>query len=99
MYDASNGGFPREPPFARVVHPRFEFHTGHVTVGGSICTKMLTTDGWDPRMNAAHLLASVRQILIDGGARVDVDAKYPYDLREAREAFVRVAAHHKRVGW
>jgi hypothetical protein len=38
--------FPFSPPFIRVVRPRFAFRTGHVTVGGSICTLMLTNDGW-----------------------------------------------------
>jgi ubiquitin-conjugating enzyme E2 Q len=38
--------FPFSPPFIRVVRPRFAFRTGHVTLGGSICTLMLTNDGW-----------------------------------------------------
>jgi ubiquitin-conjugating enzyme E2 Q len=32
--------FPSSPPFARVIRPRFAFHTGHVTVGGSICVEV-----------------------------------------------------------
>jgi ubiquitin-conjugating enzyme E2 Q len=35
--------FPWQPPFIRVVAPRFAFHTGHVTVGGSICMELLTS--------------------------------------------------------
>lgn len=34
--------FPFAPPFIRVIRPRFMFRTGHVTIGGSICTEMLT---------------------------------------------------------
>ena len=30
----------------RVIRPRFAFHTGHVTVGGSICIELLTSSGW-----------------------------------------------------
>jgi hypothetical protein len=33
---------PFSPPFIRVVEPRFAFHTGHVTIGGSICMELLT---------------------------------------------------------
>mmetsp|Transcript_17672 Transcript_17672/g.17384 ORF Transcript_17672/g.17384 Transcript_17672/m.17384 type:complete len:215 (-) Transcript_17672:180-824(-) len=33
MYTSS---FPFDPPFIRVVKPIFKFHTGHVTVGGSL---------------------------------------------------------------
>lgn len=38
-------GFPFEPPFIRVVSPRFAFHTGHITIGGSICMQILTNSG------------------------------------------------------
>ena len=34
--------FPVSPPFLRVVYPRFQQYTGHITVGGSICTPILT---------------------------------------------------------
>jgi len=37
--------YPLKPPFVRVVYPKFKFHTGHVTVGGSICVEMLTNSG------------------------------------------------------
>jgi len=32
--------YPFRPPFVRVVRPRFKFHTGHVTIGGSICMEI-----------------------------------------------------------
>lgn len=35
------------PPFVRVVRPRFQFRTGHVTIGGSICMELLTLSGWN----------------------------------------------------
>ena len=38
--------YPHEPPFIRVVFPRFAFRTGHVTIGGSICMEALTPSGW-----------------------------------------------------
>ena len=34
-------GYPFDPPFIRVVEPRFAFHSGHVTIGGSICAEYL----------------------------------------------------------
>ena len=40
--------YPATPPFIRVISPRFQFHTGHVTVGGSICMELLTNYGWNP---------------------------------------------------
>ena len=35
--------FPAQPPYVRVIRPRFAFRTGHVTIGGSICTEMLSS--------------------------------------------------------
>ena len=40
--------YPFAPPFIRVLRPRFAYRTGHVTLGGSICTQLLTRSGWSP---------------------------------------------------
>jgi hypothetical protein len=40
--------YPFAPPYVRVIKPRFQFRTGHVTIGGSICMEMLTNMGWSP---------------------------------------------------
>lgn len=37
--------YPRDPPFVRVVYPRFAWRTGHVTWGGSICLETLVNTG------------------------------------------------------
>lgn len=98
--------FPRDhpysPPFVRIVRPRFHFHTGHVTIGGSICTAMLTSSGWRPMIVEA-LLHSICATLMEGNARVQltrtVHCPCPsddYTLAEAQEAFARVAGQH---GW
>ena len=42
----------------RVIRPRFVYRTGHVTIGGSICTEMLTSAGWSPTMT----MESVRHL-------------------------------------
>ena len=88
--------FPRVPPFVRVVSPRFAFHTGHVTVGGSICSEMLMSDGWKPDMNGSALLLALHSTLIEGKARLDFSNTRPYAFAEALEAFERVARDH---GW
>ena len=38
--------YPMSVPFVRMVRPRFKWHTGHVTIGGSLCTELLTPSGW-----------------------------------------------------
>jgi len=40
--------YPNKPPFIRVLKPRFQHLTGHITLGGSICMQLLTTSGWSP---------------------------------------------------
>ena len=41
--------YPSLPPFVRIITPRFAFHTGHITVGGSVCAEFLITTGSHPR--------------------------------------------------
>ena len=91
--------FPSVPPFVRVVKPRFRFHTGHVTVGGSICTELLTTSGWISSMTIENLILFLHRTIIDGQGRVDLTSplvNVPYDESEARQAFQRVSQDH---GW
>ena len=88
--------YPSAPPFVRVVRPRFQFHSGHVTVGGSICTPILTSDGWRADISGEALLLMLQSTIMDGKARVDHFSVYDYTEKEAREAFVRVAKDH---GW
>lgn len=94
--------YPHEPPFARVVQPFFQFHTGHVTVGGSICTEHLTRQSWSSDTTITELMMMLQELLIQGKARVDFgSAHHPdytqqYTFDEARYAFTRVATDH---GW
>lgn len=98
--------YPSAPPFVRVIRPRFRFHTGHVTIGGSICTELLTRGGgqhsWKAGMSISSLLLYLHSTLIDGGGRVDFGSRHhprpekDYGDAEARAAFRRVASQH---GW
>jgi len=90
--------YPDEPPFIRVVRARFAFHTGHVTVGGSICTRMLTADGWVKSMTIEATLRALCENFNDGEAHIDTRPAFQvdYTLDEATDAFSRVAADH---GW
>mmetsp|Transcript_20038 Transcript_20038/g.28968 ORF Transcript_20038/g.28968 Transcript_20038/m.28968 type:complete len:163 (+) Transcript_20038:234-722(+) len=88
--------FPASPPFVRVIYPRFVFHTGHVTIGGSICLQILTRSGWKPSHNIEALIIYVRSELVAGSGRIDFYHDYPYSEHEAESAFYRVAAQH---GW
>jgi len=88
--------FPFAPPFIRVIRPRFAYRTGHVTIGGSICTEMLTNKGWSPVNSIEAVLVSIRTNLTTGGARLDFHNKSDYDESEAKAAFDRMVREH---GW
>lgn len=88
--------YPSQPPFVRVIRPRFQFHTGHITIGGSICHESLTNQGWEQNTTIECLLHTLQQLMIDGKARVDFGSVHPYSFAEAKEAFDRVANDH---GW
>lgn len=89
--------FPFSPPFLRVVRPRFQFRTGHITIGGSICMESLTTSGWIPVRTVESIFVEILFNMTEGEARLDpVSSNVEYSLAEAQEAFNRVARHH---GW
>ena len=88
--------YPFSPPFIRVVSPRFVFHTGHVTIGGSLCSQRLTTSGWNATYILETLIMEIISDMNEGGARLDFSSFRDYTLQEAQEAFFRVARQH---GW
>lgn len=90
--------YPFKPPFLRVIRPRFVFHTGRVTLGGSICHELMTNKGWKPINDISSIMETIRAEITDpeAGARIDFDNQQDYGEGEAREAFNRVAT---RYGW
>jgi len=89
--------FPFDPPFIRIVRPRFQFHTGHITVGGSICMEILTKSGWTVAISMENLFIDILTTICLGGGRIDMtNWNAQYTLAEAKEAFMRVAKDH---GW
>jgi len=88
--------YPWKPPFIYVKRPRFQFRTGHVTIGGSICMELLTTSGWTPANDIENILIQIRSEIIAGGARLDLKNMSTYSEEEAKQAFMRVARQH---GW
>ena len=88
--------YPHDPPFVRVVFPRFAFRTGHVTIGGSICIESLTPSGWSSARSLESYFVEVISLINSGDARLDLNNLMPYSLQEAKDAFNRVARDH---GW
>lgn len=93
------GEYPMAPPFVRVLYPRFQFMTGHITTGGSVCMELLTRGGWSPVNTIESVLVQVRtEILSDPKARLDLsmDVSWEYSERDAKLAFDRMCA---KYGW
>lgn len=102
--------YPLYPPFIRVINPRFQPFTGHVTSGGSICLELLcvgTQNGWSSTMSMESVIISIMANLVDknntgygnGEGRIQQDVRkrfQPYSVEEAKESFLRIA---RRYGW
>ena len=90
--------YPLEPPFIRVVQPRFVAHTGRVTAGGSLCMDVLTLTpgGWSPAYNIKTLMINVISEILNRDPRIDFDNLQPYTLSEAKSSYQYVAGLH---GW
>ncbi|KAJ5538026.1 hypothetical protein N7494_007505 [Penicillium frequentans] len=95
--------FPMNPPFARVIRPRFlEFAAGgggHVTAGGAICMELLSNSGWSPVTSIESVLLQVRLALSTTEprpARLARGSRRDYGIGEAVAAFKRACLSH---GW
>ncbi|KAF4500938.1 hypothetical protein FAGAP_2861 [Fusarium agapanthi] len=99
--------FPISPPFVRVVRPRFlpfaQGGGGHVTIGGAICSELLTTSGWSPALSLEKVFLEVRLNLCERDPPARLERVHPisfgnmdYSMFEAVDAYRRAAAAH---GW
>ncbi|KAJ6032330.1 hypothetical protein N7540_003062 [Penicillium herquei] len=95
--------FPMDPPFVRVIRPRFVPFAagggGHVTAGGAMCMELLTNSGWSPATSIESILLQVHMAISNTEPRPGRLAKgdqKDYSVREAVEAFKRACFNH---GW
>ena len=93
--------FPNDPPFIRVLSPRFQRGTGHVTSGGALCAEFLTNSGtesaWSPTMAMGTVLVMVQELLSRNGRLLGATAmEEAYNEDEARLSFDRLLKDH---GW
>merc|ERR1712232_69654 len=81
--------YPFEPPFVRVVKPRFKKQTGFV-MNGALCMELLTKDGWNPINDIESVIVSVRSLLVVGDGRLQAavelsDKRYKALLERAQQ--------------
>lgn len=81
--------FPFEPPFVHIKSPVFTQGSGHVLLGGGICSQALSDSGWLPTFKMDSLIRSLL-VLIDGGdPQIVKTGRYCYSEEEARESYKR----------
>ncbi|WVF71109.1 hypothetical protein IAT40_005906 [Kwoniella sp. CBS 6097] len=95
--------FPHSPPFMRIVHPRMMpfMHGGggNINGGGSVCNELMTGTGWNPAFNVESIVREVMTNMTEATPPAKLDPTkwdQPYTMREAIEAYKRVAQAH---GW
>jgi ubiquitin-protein ligase len=92
-----NENYPVQPPFVRIVSPRFIYRTGHITIGGSICMELLTNQGWDITTSVSTVITYIKSAIMDGEGQIDPSGvNKSYTLNEAHDAFDRMLKSH---GW
>ena len=74
--------YPFEPPFVRVVKPKFKRQTGFV-MNGALCMELLTKDGWNPINDIESVIVSIRSLLVVGDGRLQAAADLPESRYEA----------------
>lgn len=88
--------YPLSPPFIRIITPRFVHLTGHITIGGSICSELLMKQNWVPTLSILKVMIIVCHNMIDGGARLERGHGLlrPYTFTEAEAAYNRMIRTH-----
>lgn len=74
--------YPFEPPFVRVVRPKFKKQSGFV-MNGALCMELLTKDGWNPVNDIESVIVSIRSLLVVGDGRLSAAIEMPSNQREA----------------
>jgi ubiquitin-conjugating enzyme E2 Q len=89
--------YPFSPPFVRVVSPRFQLLSAHVSCKGAICNELLTEKGWSPACNIESLITVIISEIYEGKGRLDYRlCKIPYNYEEAVQSFHQLVKSH---GW
>ena len=103
--------YPLNAPFVYVRMPRFVQHTGHVTIGGSLCLDLLT-ENWSPSIKIKTLIDSMldemmtevkpetedktKNEILPNIPRINREDRRPYSLEESIWAFKNTII---KYGW
>lgn len=88
--------YPFDPPFVRVVRPRFKRQTGFV-MNGALCMELLTKDGWNPVNDIESVIVSIRSLLVVGDGRLQAACDMPKPKYEGLLAAAKKAAPNVEI--
>ena len=94
LFETELTNFPVKPPRVRLIEPRIEFQTGHITINGRVCHSILAQD-WDSSITLAGLFQQIATDMSEGGIRLAAQ-QTEYDAKKAEEDWERLIAKH---GW
>lgn len=80
--------YPNKPPFLRVVQPRLVYLTGNIRYCGTF-THIPALSLYSKHVDMISLISAIRQTLINGKAKVDLNTNWGYDKRSAGRTFLR----------
>eukprot|EP00571_Detonula_confervacea_P009604 CAMPEP_0172318204 /NCGR_PEP_ID=MMETSP1058-20130122/34143_1 /TAXON_ID=83371 /ORGANISM="Detonula confervacea, Strain CCMP 353" /LENGTH=496 /DNA_ID=CAMNT_0013032963 /DNA_START=49 /DNA_END=1539 /DNA_ORIENTATION=+ len=90
--------YPFEPPFVRVVKPRFKRQTGFV-MSGALCMELLTNDGWNPINDIESVIVSIRSLMVVGDGRLQAAADMGKEAyKKAVEAVLKKKKAEQKEG-
>jgi ubiquitin-conjugating enzyme E2 Q len=93
------GSYPFEPPFIRIILPRFIDLTTFVTKGGSICMENITNSksnsGYNPTMSVENLLVAIHSLMLSNdNVSLDLENGNPATWDEAIKGFIYTSKNH-----
>lgn len=94
------GSYPFEPPFIRIILPRFIDLKTFVTKEGSICmeniTNSQTESGYNPTMSIENLLIAIHSLILSkDDLSIDLENGTPATWDQAVSRFINTSNIHK----
>jgi len=89
--------YPFEPPFVRVIQPKFKYQTGHITSKGALCMEILCPGRWTPANSVVNLFISIKVNIMEGDGQAELDTNQStaiYTEADAKQSFEAVARSH-----
>ena len=79
--------YPFEPPFVRVVKPKFKRQTAFV-MNGWLYLELLTKEGWNPVNDIESVIVSIQSLLVVGDGQLAAITDLPDEQPDGKHASI-----------